>query len=1100
MDALRLVEASDTLCDLINSRTNTQLQQQVDENGNNVLKEILKKPGLTVIAPDNHTRHAFNLLYTRLAAANPNRIVFQIKGSITRPRDRRRTRERVAICDKDVFRLGGEPETTTELPAILELFVGMEMRVKTNQSKYPNHVVAHIEQYPMVPAFAMTVHGVQGVTKNAIALADPRPAGMERLISGASLYVALSRLRRSKYLWVLQPIPRAVLKSMKPDPLAVAEDERLQMLDELTKTAFDQVTAIAPGDPRIAKLFDDAILFSRQHAAEKLVAKRASDALNASVKVKQARLKLGDENMVLDGFFAHGGKPATLFGAAASPSPTSARNSAPSAAAAVLAVTPAAARSQTAFREQEELDLAIALSLAEADGAARGQPPHYWSASHAPASRSTAAAAQPAKFVVEKRISPAAVPASVSVSVSVSASKQDDLGLAAAISASFAKLNLRNGSVGACRPYDAADHLLTEEELTVVGNFKVWRKPNPRKNTYHDMYLYLRGEIEKYAIEKWGSLDAMDAEYARREDDKVKRKEAKFKKKLAQLRNATRTSLWAEQEEAHVHVFKPAEGKETVPPMRLVATNLRLLRCPDAEQLNDHSFASTANSKLSDALFVFLFTLVNRTRALKEFRTIYPPADHAARRDFRGVVCAWLEELKPHLVGVTWVRRSVLDEGRGDRFIELLLGLSTHALRVHLALLAPDSARRVAGLVSDDADVPPEAHIATLSAAYRSKVAEHLDAQATWQQYSSELESTLHSLDSEIAELQARGASRASGPDIHGSLLAAHTELVQLWNQLAQVPWVQSRDLVSSLIEDIPLVLEPDFVSSAIGNSVDWTRWRPLASVVDELTRPAPPSRNRRRSSSLAWTVSALGPQPPHSQRLFSPLRNGVAATPSDSFVSSDTSQVRRSHRTQHRSSNDTSLADVEQQIVAQLLSDDPTIAESGDESAPALIIAMTPLTSRAAPAIPHTPASAAPHTNGARPRPSPGFTPSSAGPHAKRRRLSYAGAFATTPGSADHRRISLSPAVRKLLGSGWQDLDGTPVRAAASRRSRRSAAAMEAIMSDHEDDDGENGGGAGDVSVDFGLIGEVEDLQKVDLLGTLFDDEADGGEHGREI
>ncbi|KAI9178984.1 DNA repair protein rad14 [Blastocladiella emersonii ATCC 22665] len=76
------------------------------------------------------------------------------------------------------------------------------------------------------------------------------------------------------------------------------------------------------------------------------------------------------------------------------------------------------------------------------------------------------------------------------------------------------------------------DYLLTEEELTVVGNFK------------------------------WGSLDAMDAEYARREDDKVKRKETKFKKKLAQLRNATRTSLWAEQEEAHVHDFKPDEDKE----------------------------------------------------------------------------------------------------------------------------------------------------------------------------------------------------------------------------------------------------------------------------------------------------------------------------------------------------------------------------------------------------------------------------------------------------------------------------------------------------------------------------------------------------------
>ncbi|KAI9159348.1 hypothetical protein H9P43_008688 [Blastocladiella emersonii ATCC 22665] len=67
------------------------------------------------------------------AAAAQGHPTADIKGNITRPRDRRRTRERVAICDKDVFRLGGEPETTTELPAILELFVGMEMRVKTNQ-------------------------------------------------------------------------------------------------------------------------------------------------------------------------------------------------------------------------------------------------------------------------------------------------------------------------------------------------------------------------------------------------------------------------------------------------------------------------------------------------------------------------------------------------------------------------------------------------------------------------------------------------------------------------------------------------------------------------------------------------------------------------------------------------------------------------------------------------------------------------------------------------------------------------------------------------------------------------------------------------------
>ncbi|ORZ34109.1 XPA protein C-terminus-domain-containing protein, partial [Catenaria anguillulae PL171] len=90
------------------------------------------------------------------------------------------------------------------------------------------------------------------------------------------------------------------------------------------------------------------------------------------------------------------------------------------------------------------------------------------------------------------------------------------------------------------------DYLLTDEELKDDILFPhVWRKKNPRKQTFHDMYLYLRMHVEAYAVTKWGSLEKMDEEFERREKDRERRKEEKFKKNLERLRKATRTSLWS---------------------------------------------------------------------------------------------------------------------------------------------------------------------------------------------------------------------------------------------------------------------------------------------------------------------------------------------------------------------------------------------------------------------------------------------------------------------------------------------------------------------------------------------------------------------------
>jgi DNA-repair protein complementing XP-A cells len=73
-------------------------------------------------------------------------------------------------------------------------------------------------------------------------------------------------------------------------------------------------------------------------------------------------------------------------------------------------------------------------------------------------------------------------------------------------------------------------------------------RPNPHKSHWHDMMLFLRYQVEDYAFkEKWGSSEALDAEFEKREADKKRRKEAKFKEKLLDLKKKTRTEAFRRQ-------------------------------------------------------------------------------------------------------------------------------------------------------------------------------------------------------------------------------------------------------------------------------------------------------------------------------------------------------------------------------------------------------------------------------------------------------------------------------------------------------------------------------------------------------------------------
>ncbi|KAK3684152.1 XPA protein C-terminus-domain-containing protein [Podospora appendiculata] len=89
------------------------------------------------------------------------------------------------------------------------------------------------------------------------------------------------------------------------------------------------------------------------------------------------------------------------------------------------------------------------------------------------------------------------------------------------------------------------DYLLTEPELKDPELLPHLSKPNPHKSHWHDMMLFLRYQVEEYAFgQKWGSAEALDAEFERRETDKKRRKEAKFKEKLLDLKRKTRTETF----------------------------------------------------------------------------------------------------------------------------------------------------------------------------------------------------------------------------------------------------------------------------------------------------------------------------------------------------------------------------------------------------------------------------------------------------------------------------------------------------------------------------------------------------------------------------
>lgn len=90
------------------------------------------------------------------------------------------------------------------------------------------------------------------------------------------------------------------------------------------------------------------------------------------------------------------------------------------------------------------------------------------------------------------------------------------------------------------------DYLLTDPELRDEELLPHLEKPNPHKATWNNMMLYLRFQVEEYAFSarKWGSPEALDAEFERRQKEAKDRKEKKFRNKLQELKKRTRVDAY----------------------------------------------------------------------------------------------------------------------------------------------------------------------------------------------------------------------------------------------------------------------------------------------------------------------------------------------------------------------------------------------------------------------------------------------------------------------------------------------------------------------------------------------------------------------------
>ncbi|XP_051762832.1 DNA repair protein complementing XP-A cells [Ctenopharyngodon idella] len=84
-------------------------------------------------------------------------------------------------------------------------------------------------------------------------------------------------------------------------------------------------------------------------------------------------------------------------------------------------------------------------------------------------------------------------------------------------------------------------------------------RKNPHNPRWGDMKLYLKTQVEKRALEVWGSEEALEEAKESREENREVQKQKRFNKKVKELRRAVRSSMFKKDTSIHQHDYGPEE-------------------------------------------------------------------------------------------------------------------------------------------------------------------------------------------------------------------------------------------------------------------------------------------------------------------------------------------------------------------------------------------------------------------------------------------------------------------------------------------------------------------------------------------------------------
>lgn len=82
--------------------------------------------------------------------------------------------------------------------------------------------------------------------------------------------------------------------------------------------------------------------------------------------------------------------------------------------------------------------------------------------------------------------------------------------------------------------------LLTEEELADTFRLPFITRPNPFDKRWSEMKLYLLADVQKFAMEKWGSAEALEKQRVKRKEQRVEKRDQRFRETVKNLRKRTR--------------------------------------------------------------------------------------------------------------------------------------------------------------------------------------------------------------------------------------------------------------------------------------------------------------------------------------------------------------------------------------------------------------------------------------------------------------------------------------------------------------------------------------------------------------------------------